>query len=867
MDIFSMFQDSIVQEDYYNHDDYCINFQRRIADIYKIENEQERKDKAKEYSLYLPTPKEARSDVRICEEPYLFINKPEFKKNAGNMVKYSECFAEYAKENFSTIVKCEENQHECFSREEIYNQKMWFNSTKKGINLRPGRLDNENSKPYAICMGDELVHGIVAGQTGGGKSVFLNNLIFNLIMEYAPWELDLYLMDFKMVEFSRYMSKSGFETPHIKACAATSEIRYVLSLFRYIVDCMKARQTLFQELGIQKLEDFRDRYEVVLPRVLLIVDEFQQMFLEATANEQDEINDLILALTKLGRATGFHLLFASQDMGNAMSGDALANFKIRFALKCDKTVSAGIIGNSAAGESDFKIGYVICNTGSGKVEENQLFRTPYIPAEEDAKEDERYFYKYLKKQTEALSVINKSNKQEYSQYFKIQKYYKEDAQKDFEILERYIENKNYQCIVQNILNNNQEFKAVFMLGSPVVFNAKKRDYESFFLEQGDAKNILIISPSLDDVAYVQRLLATNLKCMKQCKHYFYSFNKLLAAKADFESVEIFKKCHSVYDFSDSVKKIVENAKMISDLYTNSSDDEIRKFYLNHFVETVLGEEKEIKEEIQQFIKQNDYARSVVEINRIADSHKKEIVCELSKIVVKNKASVIPLEVEDILIDLLNKDYGENKKFKIVLGNYDGKNPLNECSQEIVSALNILGIKLNPELMCIEPDCFDSVDLIKKYIICCALEEQDFAGSVEYIVDKKKCEYESGELLPKRFIWVLGSEMLNQMDVDLMRQATNYNVYFIVCSTTKEVNADTYSIFKAFDYRFVGGNNRDYYDKAEMPYTKKDKNSIVIDFGINSLQTYRSFKKYRLESVNYCVPEIDFDDSSLDGVED
>ena len=133
----------------------------------------------------------------------------------------------------------------------------WFNSTAKGINLRPGLEDEEWTKPSAVCLGDDCVHGMVAGRTGSGKSVFLNHLLFTMMAEYAPWELNLFLADFKKVELSRYLTK--YPAPHVKACAATSEIRYVVSLLSYLNQCMRARQDLFTRLGLQKLSELREQ--------------------------------------------------------------------------------------------------------------------------------------------------------------------------------------------------------------------------------------------------------------------------------------------------------------------------------------------------------------------------------------------------------------------------------------------------------------------------------------------------------------------------------------------------------------------------------------------------------------------------------
>lgn len=73
------------------------------------------------------------------------------------------------------------------------------------------------------------------------------------------------------------------------------------------------RQNFFALIGQQKLSEVRKKYQIVLPRVLLIVDEFQQLFLEATPREATQITDLLTSITKLGRATGFHLMFASNN--------------------------------------------------------------------------------------------------------------------------------------------------------------------------------------------------------------------------------------------------------------------------------------------------------------------------------------------------------------------------------------------------------------------------------------------------------------------------------------------------------------------------------------------------------------------------
>lgn len=195
-------------------------------------------------------------------------------------------------------------------------------------------------------------HVLLAGKTGSGKSNLLHVLIHALCEKYPPDEIDLYLLDYKeSTEFNIYAAPP---LPHARLVATESDSEYGVTVLRHLVGELEKRGCIFKSAGARDFAEYRKLSGTRLPRILLIIDEFQVLFSEgrqvAEAAEQ-----LLSQLLKQGRSFGIHILLATQTLKgiNAQSiGSIITQLGCRIALACGQEDSAQILssGNWAAAE-------------------------------------------------------------------------------------------------------------------------------------------------------------------------------------------------------------------------------------------------------------------------------------------------------------------------------------------------------------------------------------------------------------------------------------------------------------------------------------------------------------------------------------
>lgn len=211
-----------------------------------------------------------------------------------------------------------------------------------------------SGEPVSLTLGatNSEHHALLAGKTGSGKSNLLHVLIHSLCEKYAPTEIDLYLLDYKeSTEFTVYANPL---LPHARLVATESDPEYGVTVLLHLVDELERRAKLFKSAGVRDFPEYRKEHGDPLPRVLLVIDEFQVLFTEG--RQVAEMAESLLAqLLKQGRSFGIHLLLATQTLKgiSALSmGALISQLGCRIALACGQEDSALILGanNWAAAE-------------------------------------------------------------------------------------------------------------------------------------------------------------------------------------------------------------------------------------------------------------------------------------------------------------------------------------------------------------------------------------------------------------------------------------------------------------------------------------------------------------------------------------
>ena len=258
---------------------------------------------------------------------------------------------------------------------------VWTGDTTTEVRVAIGRTGATKLQYLAIGK-DTRQHALIAGKTGSGKSTLFHVMITNLALWCSPEQVEFYLVDFKKgVEFKCYAAK---RLPHARVVAIESDREFGLSVLQRVDEELKRRGDMFRQLGVQDIAGYkRAGGREPVPRSLLIIDEFQEFFVEDDRIAQTA-SVLLDRIVRQGRAFGIHVLLGSQTLGGAytLARTTLGQMVIRIALQCNEADAYLIMDdNNPAPRLLSRPGEGIYNDNAGALEGNSPFQTVWLPDE------------------------------------------------------------------------------------------------------------------------------------------------------------------------------------------------------------------------------------------------------------------------------------------------------------------------------------------------------------------------------------------------------------------------------------------------------------------------------------------------------
>ena len=186
-----------------------------------------------------------------------------------------------------------------------------------------------------------MPHTLVAGSTGSGKSVCMNAIISGLILTKTPLELRLVMIDPKRVELTPYQG-----IPHLYHPVIVEADRAVIVL-RSLVDEMMGRFRQLEQAAVKNIASYNEKMDEKMPYLVILVDELADLMLTAAG----DVERLLVRLAQLGRATGVHLVVATQRPSvDVVTGLIKANFPSRISFAVMSQIDSRTILDSTGAE-------------------------------------------------------------------------------------------------------------------------------------------------------------------------------------------------------------------------------------------------------------------------------------------------------------------------------------------------------------------------------------------------------------------------------------------------------------------------------------------------------------------------------------
>lgn len=254
--------------------------------------------------------------------------------------------------------------------------KWWKGDSARQIEIPFGVSIELEVKSLKITQESGQNTAIVIGIPGSGKSVFLHSLICSAALRYSPDELGMYLIDFSGVEFNSY-AVGGL--PHARVIAPEAEREFGLSILNELVEEGARRMELCRNYNVSNIVDLKNAAPgVKVPRILVIIDEFQKLFEIENDQISREANSKIHTIIQEFRKFGINLVLATQKLpsGAFLPRDLIAN---RVVFKSSPADFSSLISLDA-GEvmPRLRTGQCVYNSESGAPYDNNIVQGFFV---------------------------------------------------------------------------------------------------------------------------------------------------------------------------------------------------------------------------------------------------------------------------------------------------------------------------------------------------------------------------------------------------------------------------------------------------------------------------------------------------------
>jgi S-DNA-T family DNA segregation ATPase FtsK/SpoIIIE len=198
-----------------------------------------------------------------------------------------------------------------------------------------------SGKPVFLDLAD-MPHLLVAGTTGSGKSVMLNNLLTSMMLTTDPRRVKLVLIDPKRVELTQFA-----HIPHLITPVVT-DVKKASNALSWAVAEMERRYEVLEKHGARSLDGYNERFEQQMPYVVVVIDELADLMMAAAS----KVEDAVIRLAQKARAVGIHLVVATQRPSvDVITGMIKANIPSRIAFAVSSQVDSRVILDTPGAEA------------------------------------------------------------------------------------------------------------------------------------------------------------------------------------------------------------------------------------------------------------------------------------------------------------------------------------------------------------------------------------------------------------------------------------------------------------------------------------------------------------------------------------